>query len=59
MEKIGISKIRRYGKRGFEITLPRIWVTDNGLKIENIVNIYREDGEKLIIMPDKDKSHSL
>ena len=52
LEKINEIKLRKYGLRGFEITVPKVWVGDNKLNNGDRVDMFRE-GEKLIIKPKK------
>jgi hypothetical protein len=55
MEKIAEFKIRKYGLRGFQISIPRIWVNDNELNDGDKIPVFRE-GETLIIKS-KDEVH--
>ncbi len=53
MEKIRILKIRKYGKRGFALSLPEVWISDNKLNDGDKINVFREN-ETLIIKPKRD-----
>jgi hypothetical protein len=41
MIRINKFKVREYGKRGYEITLPAVWVKDLHLNIGDSIVVYR------------------
>jgi|GEM_PF-5067372 len=47
--KIAEYKIRKYGKRGYETTIPRIWVDDLGLTIDDRLVVSRDEKDRLIL----------
>jgi len=61
MQKIKRFKVQKYGKRGTAISLPTLYNQDNGIKVGDIINIYRtviNDKDALVLIPEKDKEHS-
>ena len=50
LEKINEIKLMKYGFGGFEITIPKVWISDNKLNGGDKIDVFRE-GEKLIIKP--------
>lgn len=57
MIKIAEHKIQKYGARGFAISFPKVFIDDNGLKLTDLVSIYRtkleNNTDALIIIPSK------
>jgi bifunctional DNA-binding transcriptional regulator/antitoxin component of YhaV-PrlF toxin-antitoxin module len=51
--KIKEYKVSRTGHRGFVVTLPKVWVTDNELDHGDRIDIYRDEEDRLIIIPVK------
>lgn len=57
MQKIERFKIQKYGKRGFAISIPNIFKTDNNLSQGDIINIFRTEirgRDALVLIPEKE-----
>jgi len=53
--KINELKIREYGKRGYEITIPAVWVKDLKLESGDLVELYRDEEDRLILVAKKEQ----
>ena len=51
--KIKTYKIGKRGARGNIIGLPRTWVDDVGIGPGDMIDIYRDDADRLIFVPRK------
>jgi len=58
MIKIEEVKIRPYGLRGYQITVPKVWVTDNELKTYDKVNVYRDKKDHLTLIISKKENNA-
>lgn len=56
MIKINRYKIRRSGQ-GVTITIPKIWLEDNNLDAGDLVEIYRDEDDRLVIVPKKEQKN--
>ena len=53
MVKIKEYTVSKQGERGFAVALPKVWVTDNALKQGDKINFFRDEEDRLIIIPVK------
>ena len=53
MIKIDCNKIQKYGKRGFSITVPKVWIRDHGLIEGDSIDFYRDKRGRLILVANK------
>lgn len=49
--KVARVNVRKYGGRGYELSLPRVWVEDLKLESGDEIDIYRTDNDELVIRP--------
>jgi len=57
--RIGEYRLRPYGKRGLELSIPVVWAADRGLKTGDVVDFYQDDEANLVIIPrTNDESHT-
>lgn len=58
MVRIGEYKVRKYSTRGLEISLPKTWFHDRGVRPGDVVDFYRDDEDRLVIVPRRnDEQH--
>lgn len=53
MIKIDCNKIHKYGKRGYSITVPKVWIGDHGLDAGDLIDLYRDKRGRLILVAHK------
>jgi len=51
MVKIKTYKLSRRGDRGLVVSLPIVWTTDLGLKVGDRLDFYRDEHDRIIIVP--------
>lgn len=52
--KIAEYKLRQYGDRGVEVSIPKVFATDNNIEFGDVIEIYRgnmNQKDALIIIP--------
>jgi len=54
MELIKKYKIRRNGDRGQVVSIPPVFIDEQGIKVGDVIRFYAE-GDKLILIPEKAK----
>ena len=55
MVKIGNYHLRRAGASG-TIVLPKVWINDLKIQLGDPIDIYRDEMDRLILMPRKNQS---
>jgi bifunctional DNA-binding transcriptional regulator/antitoxin component of YhaV-PrlF toxin-antitoxin module len=48
--KIKRYKVKKAGVRGFNITLPQVWVDDVGLKRDDAIDVLRTEDNRLVFV---------
>lgn len=56
MIKVKTYKLRKSGKRGVVLSLPKTWLDDLNLKPADEINIFRDDMDNLILKANKRKA---
>lgn len=49
--KIKTYRVARSGVRGKHVALPSVWLADLNLKIGDVLSVYRDECDRLIICP--------
>jgi len=58
MVKIKEYRITARGGRGFSVTVPKIWVKDMRLLPGDCVEVFRDEADRLILVPKKQHAES-
>ena len=53
MIKIKSYKIQQQGRKGRVLTVPKVWIDDQNLKVGDTINFYRDEEDRLILMAEK------
>jgi len=59
MVKIKEYKISKQGWRGYALPVPKIWIEDNKLEQGDSIEFYRDEKDRLILVPKKHVSNKL
>lgn len=49
--KVSRYRLQKYGRRGAFMSVPKVWLTDNGLGPGDWVDIYSDEWGRLIVKP--------
>jgi hypothetical protein len=47
--KIKTYSVRKYGDRGFSVTLPKVWIDDTGARDGDSIDVFRDTEDRLIL----------